>query len=69
MARESAGPLLESLRLADVFEDASKLGEGKRSLTLRFTLRAPDRTLTGEEIDATLANIRKALTGIGAERL
>ncbi|WP_395091635.1 phenylalanine--tRNA ligase subunit beta [Armatimonas sp.] len=69
VVRESAGPLLESLRLADVFEDASKLGEGKRSLTLRFTLRAPDRTLTGEEIDATLANIRKALTGIGAERL
>jgi phenylalanyl-tRNA synthetase beta chain len=69
VARESAGPLLESLRLADVFEDASKLGEGKRSLTLRFTLRAPNRTLTGEEIDATLAGIRTALVGIGAERL
>jgi phenylalanyl-tRNA synthetase beta chain len=69
VARESAGPLLESLRLADVFEDASKLGEGKRSLTLRFTLRAPDRTLTGEEIEATLAGIRAALTAIGAERL
>ncbi|WP_394796840.1 phenylalanine--tRNA ligase subunit beta [Armatimonas sp.] len=69
VARQSAGSLLESLRLADVFEDASKLGEGKRSLTLRFTLRAPDRTLTGEEIDATLIGIRKALTGIGAERL
>ncbi|WP_395144176.1 phenylalanine--tRNA ligase subunit beta [Armatimonas sp.] len=69
VAHESAGSLLESLRLVDVFEDASKLGEGKRSLTLRFTLRAPDRTLTGEEIEATLANIRKALTGIGAERL
>ena len=68
-ARESAGPLLESLRLADIFEDASKLGEGKRSLTLRFTLRAPDRTLTGEEIETTLANIRKTLTAIGAERL
>ncbi|WP_309708775.1 phenylalanine--tRNA ligase subunit beta [Armatimonas sp.] len=68
-ARASAGPLLESLRLADVFEDASKLGEGKRSLTLRFTLRAPDRTLTGEEIEATLAGIRAALTALGAERL
>lgn len=69
VARESAGPLLEALRLADVFEDASKLGEGKRSLTLRFTLRAPDRTLTGEEIDSTLAGIRTALVGLGAERL
>lgn len=69
VARESAGPLLESLKLVDIFEDASKLGEGKRSLTLRFTLRASDRTLTGEEIEATLASIRQALVELGAERL
>lgn len=69
VARQSAGPLLESLRLADVFEDAAKLGEGKRSLTLRFTLRAPDRTLTGEEIEATLRGTREALLALGAERL
>ena len=69
VARQSAGPLLESLRLADVFEDVAKLGEGKHSLTLRFTLRAPDRTLTGEEIETTLQGVREALIALGAERL
>lgn len=67
--RESAGPLVESFALADVFDDASKLGEGKHALTLRFTLRAPDRTLTGAEIDSTMAGIRAALVAMGAERL
>jgi len=67
--RESAGPLVESFVLADVFDDASKLGEGKHALTLRFTLRAPDRTLTGAEIDSTMAGIRAALVELGAERL
>ncbi|MEV6527516.1 phenylalanine--tRNA ligase subunit beta [Longispora sp. NPDC051575] len=43
-----AGELLESLRLFDVFE-GEQLGEGRKSLAYKLTLRALDRTLTGEE--------------------
>ncbi|GIG58974.1 phenylalanine--tRNA ligase beta subunit [Longispora fulva] len=45
---EGAGSLLESLRLFDVFE-SEQLGAGRKSLAYKLTLRALDRTLTGEE--------------------
>jgi phenylalanyl-tRNA synthetase beta chain len=47
--REGAGPLLESLRLFDVFSDDARLGQGRRSLAFSLRLRAPDRTLTADE--------------------
>ena len=43
-----AGPLLESLRLFDVYTGA-QVGEGRKSLAFALTFRAPDRTLTVEE--------------------
>ncbi len=46
--REAAGELLESVRLFDVYT-GSQLPEGKKSLAYSLTLRAPDRTLSGEE--------------------
>ncbi|MCW2684809.1 MAG: phenylalanyl-tRNA synthetase, beta subunit [Blastococcus sp.] len=46
--RAAAGDLLESLRLFDVYT-GPQLGEGKKSLAYSLTLRAPDRTLSGEE--------------------
>jgi phenylalanyl-tRNA synthetase beta chain len=46
--RGSAGPLLEDLRLFDVYA-GPQVGEGKKSLAYSLTLRAPDRTLSGEE--------------------
>jgi phenylalanyl-tRNA synthetase beta chain len=46
--REGAGELLESLRLFDVYTGAP-VPAGSRSLAYALTLRAPDRTLTGEE--------------------
>jgi len=51
--RAAAGPLLESVRLFDVYEDAQRLGPGLRSLAFALRFRAPDRTLTVEE--ATVA--------------
>ncbi|MCW2528965.1 MAG: pheT [Pseudonocardiales bacterium] len=63
---EGAGPLLESVRLFDVYTDAAKLGPGLKSLAFSLRLRAPDRTLTSEDAastrDAALARAAE-LTG------
>jgi phenylalanyl-tRNA synthetase beta chain len=50
--RESAGPLLESVRLFDVYADVERLGAGLRSLAFALRVRAPDRTLTVDEATA-----------------
>ncbi len=47
--RSAAGPLLESLRLFDVYRDAERLGPGARSLAFAMRFRASDRTMTLEE--------------------
>lgn len=65
-ASASAGALLESLRLTDVYTGPN-LGEGKRSLTLRFTFRSPQRTLKDAEVEMALREIRDALTALGGE--
>ena len=49
--RESAGDLLEGLRLFDVYT-GPQVGAGRKSLAYSLTLRAPDRTLSGEEAGA-----------------
>ncbi len=46
-----AGPLLEDVRLFDVYTGA-QLGEGRKSLAYTLRLRAPDRTLTAAEATA-----------------
>ncbi|MFN2561847.1 MAG: phenylalanine--tRNA ligase subunit beta, partial [Jatrophihabitans sp.] len=51
--RDAAGPLLESVRLFDLFTDAERLGSDVRSLAFALRFRAPDRTLTVDE--ATVA--------------
>jgi phenylalanyl-tRNA synthetase beta chain len=49
--REGAGELLESLRLFDVYRGA-QVGAGRASLAYTLRFRAPDRTLTVEEVSA-----------------
>jgi phenylalanyl-tRNA synthetase beta chain len=46
---EGAGELLERIELFDRYD---KIGEGKVSLGFTLTFRAPDRTLTAEEVSA-----------------
>ena len=46
--REGAGDLLESITLFDRYE---ALGEGKVSLAFTLVFRAPDRTLTAQEVN------------------
>jgi phenylalanyl-tRNA synthetase beta chain len=59
--REGAGELLEALRLFDVYS-GHPVPEGHRSLAYALTLRAPDRTLTGEEAEAVR---RRAVEEVG----
>jgi phenylalanyl-tRNA synthetase beta chain len=49
--RAGAGPLLEALRLFDVYIGAG-VPDGHRSLAYRLSLRAPDHTLTADEANA-----------------
>jgi phenylalanyl-tRNA synthetase beta chain len=49
--REGAGELLESVRLFDVYRGA-QVGAGRASLAFTLRFRAPDRTLTVEEVSA-----------------
>jgi phenylalanyl-tRNA synthetase beta chain len=57
----------ELLRAADVFDlyAGEQLGEGKKSLALSLEFRAPDRTLTDEEVEAAREAIRAELEKIG----
>ncbi|NCV08125.1 MAG: phenylalanine--tRNA ligase subunit beta [Actinobacteria bacterium] len=58
---EGAGDLLESISLFDRYD---KIGEGKISLAFSLVFRAPDRTLTGEEVSA----MREAATSVAAKK-
>jgi len=60
---DGAGPLLESIRLFDVYTGA-QVGEGRKSLAYKLVLRAPDRTLTAEEAVAA----RDAAVAVAAQR-
>jgi phenylalanyl-tRNA synthetase beta chain len=49
--RAGAGESLESLALFDLYR-GEQTGAGKKSLAFRLTFRAPDRTLTTDEVSA-----------------
>ncbi len=61
--REGAGPLLEALRLFDVYV-GPQVGEGRRSLAYALQFRAPDRTLT----DVEVLGARDAAVALAGER-
>jgi phenylalanyl-tRNA synthetase beta chain len=48
--RSGAGSFLEEVSLFDVYA-GEQIGDGKTSLAYRLTFRAPDRTLTTEEVN------------------
>ena len=62
--RKGAGELLESI---DLFDRYDKLGDGKVSLAYSMLFRAPDRTLTADEVSAfRAAAAESALKECGA---
>ena len=65
--RAGAGPLLESVRLFDVYT-GPQVGDGHRSLAYALRLRAPDRTLTDVEVlNARDAAVAEAGRRAGAQ--
>jgi phenylalanyl-tRNA synthetase beta chain len=58
------GELLRSAQVFDLYR-GEQAGEGRKSLALRLTFRAPDRTLTDEEVAELREQIRSKLTAIG----
>ncbi len=47
----AGGKLLDEVRLFDVYRDEKRVGAGKKSMAFALTYRAPDHTLTSEEVD------------------
>ena len=58
--RDGGGELLASVELFDVYS-GEQVGEGQKSLALRLSFQAPDRTLTDEEVAERRAAIEAAL--------
>ena len=58
--RKAVGKLVENIRLFDIYRGA-QVGAGRKSVSMRVTLRAADRTLTQEETEKDTAKIIDAL--------
>ncbi len=61
---EGGGELLRSAEVFDLYR-GEQLGEGRKSLALRLTFRAADRTLTDEEVAERRRAIEAAVETIG----
>ncbi|MBE6576339.1 MAG: phenylalanine--tRNA ligase subunit beta [Ruminococcaceae bacterium] len=57
---KAGGKLVEDIRLFDIYR-GPQIGEGNKSVSIRVTLRAADRTLTVEECDKAAGKIIAAL--------
>jgi phenylalanyl-tRNA synthetase beta chain len=62
--RAGGGELLEGLGVFDLYH-GEQLGEGNKSLALRLVFRAPDRTLTDDEVAGLRGSIERELERIG----
>jgi phenylalanyl-tRNA synthetase beta chain len=61
-AAGAGSDLLREVAIFDVYRDTEALGAGRRSLALRLTFQADDRTLTDDEVAPLRAQIVEALT-------
>jgi phenylalanyl-tRNA synthetase beta chain len=50
VVRESGSPLVQEVEVFDVYHDEQRLGAGRKSVALRLSYRASDRTLTDDEV-------------------
>jgi phenylalanyl-tRNA synthetase beta chain len=58
------GDLLAGVEVFDLYR-GEQVGEGRKSLALRLEFRAPDRTLTDDEVAELRAAIERELEQIG----
>jgi phenylalanyl-tRNA synthetase beta chain len=61
VVRRAGAPLLARAEVFDVYRDEQRVGAGNVSLALRLSYRAPNRTLTDEEVAERRAAITQAL--------
>jgi phenylalanyl-tRNA synthetase beta chain len=67
VVRQAGGELLSAARVFDAYR-GEQVGEGKVSVAVALEFRAPDRTLTDEEVNERRAAIAAALASeLGAE--
>jgi phenylalanyl-tRNA synthetase beta chain len=64
--RKAAGAMLDGAEIFDVYTGA-QIGEGRRSLALSLTFRAPDKTLTEGDVAPARERIVAALGELGGE--
>jgi phenylalanyl-tRNA synthetase beta chain len=64
--RGAGGALLADARVFDVFRGA-QVGEGRASIAIALTFRAPDRTLSDEDVAPVREKVVAALAGLGGE--
>ncbi|HEV2075632.1 MAG TPA: phenylalanine--tRNA ligase subunit beta [Thermoleophilaceae bacterium] len=62
--RAGAGELLASIVVFDVYR-GEQVGEGRKSLALRLEFRAPDRTLTDQEVAGLRSGVEAELESVG----
>jgi phenylalanyl-tRNA synthetase beta chain len=65
-SRAAAGPLLRSIQVSDRYE-GPPVPEGKVSMTISLRYQEPERTLTSEEVQASVDDVARALRQRGAE--
>ncbi len=61
---QAGGDLLRHVRIFDLYR-GDQVGAGRKSLALRLEFRAPDRTLTDDEVSGYREAIARALEAIG----
>ena len=61
VVRAAGAPLVQTADVFDVYRDPERIGAGNVSLALHITYRAPDRTLTDEEVAGRRQAIGDAL--------
>ncbi len=66
ITQNSAGEFLERVEPFDVFA-GGQIVEGSRSVAVRLTFRAQDRTLTDEEVNASFQSVIAAIKADGLE--
>ena len=64
--RQAGGELLEDVQIFDLYE-GSRVGKGKKSIALRLSFRAADRTLSEAEVNRLRSDmLKRAASEVGA---
>jgi phenylalanyl-tRNA synthetase beta chain len=60
LAQKTAKKLLKDVNLFDVFEDAAKLGAGKKSYAVSFIFEDKEKTLAEKDIEKVMDDLIKS---------